>query len=214
MSKLILKRKAEVLREFSLQGTNSPFTIGSEPGNDVVVSDKLISMTHFQIERQGEQFFVRDLKSAFGTYVNGTKINSLQEIHDGDVIQVGEHALVFQNSFDSEGLRGNNSAVGQSISDFLSDVKEAVMNPADGETSPRPRLSEQAASTAKTEQEFRRTQFDSTTSRSAGNNRLAADELDINGIEDEISDVLNKAGVKRESSASAGASTTYKKSPY
>jgi len=207
MPKLILKRKAEVLREFSLQGANSAFTIGSEPGNDVVVSDKLVSMTHFQIERQAEQFSVRDLKSAFGTYVNGTKINSIQEIHDGDVIQVGEHTLVFQNAPGSEASRENNSAVSQSsINDFLSDVKDAVMNPADGEAIKKQRVPEQSS--------FGRAQLDSSPSRSREDNHIASEEMDINDREEEISEVLNKAGIKRESSASAGAAKTYKKSPY
>ncbi|MDZ7343545.1 MAG: FHA domain-containing protein, partial [candidate division KSB1 bacterium] len=74
MPKLILKHKAEVLKEYPFIGDN--MTIGSEKGNDVIIADKLVSMTHLQINRQGDQFFVRDLKSAFGTQVNGVRINT------------------------------------------------------------------------------------------------------------------------------------------
>jgi pSer/pThr/pTyr-binding forkhead associated (FHA) protein len=186
MPKLILKRKAEVLREFPLPGANSAFTVGSEPGNDVVVSDKLVSMTHFQIERQAQQFFVRDLKSAFGTYINGTKIGSVQEVHDGDVIQIGEHTLVFQNSV--------NDNAGQSVSGFLNDVKEAVMRAGDHEAIKRSRAE--------------------SASYSEENHRADSGEIDVNDLEEEISEVLTKAGVRRESSASSRASASYKKLPY
>jgi len=206
MPKLILKRKAEVLREFSLQSANNAVTIGSEPGNDVVVPDKLVSMTHFQIERQGNHFFVRDLKSAFGTYVNGTKISGIQEIHDGDVIQVGEHALVFQNSLDSEANKAN---VGQSISEFLSDVKEAVINNADGEANKRQRVAEKFSAGSASPQ---REALESSSADKSDHD--AIDDLDINDLEEEISEVLNKAGVRRESSPSSSSSAAHKKSPY
>jgi pSer/pThr/pTyr-binding forkhead associated (FHA) protein len=207
MPKLILKRKAEVLREFPLQGANSAFTVGSEPGNDVVVSDKLVSMTHFQIERQAQQFFVRDLKSAFGTYVNGTKIGSVQEVHDGDVIQIGEHTLVFQNSVEHTNYNDN---AGQSVSGFLNDVKEAVMKAGDNEAIKRSRAADSSIA-SEPQNEFRRAE---SASYSEENHRADSDEIDVNDLEEEISEVLNKAGVRRESSASSRASSTYKKLPY
>jgi pSer/pThr/pTyr-binding forkhead associated (FHA) protein len=211
MPKLILKRKAEVLSELQLQGASSAFTVGSEPGNDVVVSDKLVSMTHFQIERQGEQFFVRDLKSAFGTYVNGSKISSIQEIHNGDVIQIGEHTLVFQNSLDSELNRQNNSTLGQSLNEFLTDVKDAVIGGVDGQAGKQERLAGKATVTTANPSPARQTPSDF----AAGDDREdSAADYDLKDLEAEISEVLNKAGVKRESSAASRASTEYKKSPY
>lgn len=203
MPKLILKRKAEVLREFPLQGANSAFTVGSEPGNDVTVMDKLVSMTHFQIERQGQQFFVRDLKSAFGTYINGTKIGSLQEIHDGDVIQVGEHTLVFQNAADSENSRENMATTGQSFSEFLGEVKDAVIGDYQ-EAAERQRVTAAKA----------KLKGSAATSQAGADKQDPAEDFDINSLEEEISEVLHKAGVKRESSDSSGDATPYKKSPY
>lgn len=196
MPKLILKRKAEVLREFSLPEVSATFTVGSEPGNDAIVSDRLVSMTHFQIERQGQQFFVRDLRSAFGTYVNGTKIGSLQEIFDGDVIQIGEHTLVFQNFSTTAPRRENSSSVGQSLNAFLSEVKEAVTG--------EPTKPEQAVKSAAAGAPNGR---DDEADLDAG-----GDDLDVAGLEEEISEVLNKAGVRRESVASSRA--VQKKSPY
>ncbi|MDZ7289377.1 MAG: FHA domain-containing protein [candidate division KSB1 bacterium] len=137
MPKLILKHKAEVLKEYSFKDTNFAFTIGSEAGNDVVVPDKLVSMTHSQIERKGDQYFVRDLKSAFGTYVNGTKIDSATELRDGDILQIGDHTLVFKYTLESDADSDEGAKIGQSISSFLTEVKTAVVSAVEGEPDKR-----------------------------------------------------------------------------
>jgi pSer/pThr/pTyr-binding forkhead associated (FHA) protein len=98
MPKIILKKKAEVLAEFAWPENNATCSIGSGGDNDVVVVDKTVSLNHLQLERRGGQHFVRDLKSAYGTFVNGIKINAVTEIDDGDAISVGEHTLLFRNS--------------------------------------------------------------------------------------------------------------------
>jgi pSer/pThr/pTyr-binding forkhead associated (FHA) protein len=214
MPKLILKRKAEVLKEYHLKGTNSAFTIGSEPGNDVIVPDKLVSMTHFQIERQDEQFLVRDLKSAFGTYVNGTKIDGVKEIRDGDVIQIGEHTLVFKNGE----ARHNGAGVGQSISEFLSDVKDAVVNAVDNEANksrPFERKSTHASEAAARVQE-RAYDKDgpSRKSRPAGGSRHVADEIAIDDLEKAFSEALGKNAVRGDSPSSRATADVCEKSPY
>ncbi len=128
MPKLILKRKAEVLMEFALRGANATFRVGSDPGNDLVINDKLVSMTHLNVERQGNQYFVRDLKSAFGTLVNGEPITSKIEIRDGDVIQIGDHTLVFKNPLESGQPEPKNKSR-HSIEEFWGDLKDSVFAP-------------------------------------------------------------------------------------
>ncbi|MCL4705019.1 FHA domain-containing protein [bacterium] len=134
MPKLVLKKRAEVLAEFQLKGTNSVFTIGSEAGNDVVIADKQVSMTHLQIERHGAQYFVRDMKSAFGTYLNNRRIQEKTEVRDGDAIQIGEHTLVFRNPLESAQEFSSENAGSGAINDFWSDVKEAVIDVVQGES--------------------------------------------------------------------------------
>jgi pSer/pThr/pTyr-binding forkhead associated (FHA) protein len=128
MPKLILKRKAEVLTEFALRGANATYRVGSDPGNDLVITDKLVSMTHLNVERQGNQYFVRDLKSAFGTLVNGEPITSKIEIRDGDVIQIGDHTLIFKNPLESEPPEPK-SKPRHSIEEFWGDIKDSVFTP-------------------------------------------------------------------------------------
>jgi hypothetical protein len=68
--------------------------------NDVYLMEPLwadllhISREHFSIEREGDQFFVRDRGSVCGTMVGGTHIGGHRtggraELRDGDLITVG-----------------------------------------------------------------------------------------------------------------------------
>lgn len=125
MPKLILKRKAEVLMEFPLRGANATYSIGSDPENELVVHDKLVSMMHLHVERQGNQYFVRDLKSAFGTLVNGERIAEKVEIRDGDIIQIGDHTLVFNNPLENSEAEPKAKSR-QAIEEFWGDIKGSV----------------------------------------------------------------------------------------
>lgn len=52
-----------------------------------------ISRRHAQIVRKGEFFYVKDLGSQNGTYVNAQKISSEVEVHPGDELAVGSALL-------------------------------------------------------------------------------------------------------------------------
>lgn len=132
MPKVILKKKAEILGEYVLPAGNALFTVGSETGNSVIVPDKLVSMTHFHLERQGTKYFVRDLKSAFGTFVNGIRINAPTEIRDGDTIQLGEHALLFRQQSEEASPDENR----REAKDFWDEMKDAVLDAVHGEAAP------------------------------------------------------------------------------
>ncbi|RMF68025.1 MAG: FHA domain-containing protein [Calditrichaeota bacterium] len=97
MPKLILKKKAEVLCDLPLSGGQFIYKIGSDEDNDLVVEDKLVSGVHARIENHNNRFFVQDLQSAFGTYVNGERIEGSKELFHGDALQLGEHTILFDN---------------------------------------------------------------------------------------------------------------------
>lgn len=69
-------------------------TIGRDPANCIAFTDSFISFRHARIERKAKAFFLRDLRSRNGTFVNGTRILEAQLI-DGDRIRVGETELAF-----------------------------------------------------------------------------------------------------------------------
>lgn len=68
------------------------FTLGRAGDNDYISSDNSISKHHFQITDDGKSFFIIDLKSSNGTYVNDKKIKTAI-IKKGDIITAGDNGL-------------------------------------------------------------------------------------------------------------------------
>jgi len=94
MPKIVVKRKAEVYKEFPIRPFQSRISIGSEGDNDLILADKKVSMHHMVIEKEGTHYFVRDNQSAFGSFLNGEKIAERAPLTSGDEIKVGEHSII------------------------------------------------------------------------------------------------------------------------
>ncbi|UCE06067.1 MAG: FHA domain-containing protein [bacterium] len=97
MPKIVVKRKAEVYKEFSIRPFQSRITIGSEGGNDLIIDDKKVSLHHLVIEKDGTHYYVRDNHSAFGSFLNGERIANRALLSSGDEIKLGDHSLIFEN---------------------------------------------------------------------------------------------------------------------
>lgn len=69
---------------------------------DVNLADPSVSSAHFQIEAFGSEFFVRDLESRNGTYLNNNRIRYSQLL-PGDQITAGRTTLIFRLSDDQIG---------------------------------------------------------------------------------------------------------------
>jgi pSer/pThr/pTyr-binding forkhead associated (FHA) protein len=95
MPKILVKRKAEVFQEFEIPPNAVKLNIGTETDNELVINDKKVSMNHLQILRQGEDYFVKDLRSAFGSFLNGQLLEQQAPMRHGDEIQIGQHTLIF-----------------------------------------------------------------------------------------------------------------------
>jgi len=72
----------------------SPLTIGRGLDNNVVLLDDAVSTAHAQIVQEGETYFIVDLKSSNGTFLDGVKVQKTQ-LRDGQKIKVGASTLVF-----------------------------------------------------------------------------------------------------------------------
>jgi pSer/pThr/pTyr-binding forkhead associated (FHA) protein len=72
-------------------------TIGRDHANYIVLDGRTVSRKHFEILREGSQFFVRDLKSNNGTHLNEKPIepNEKALLRSGDQIQVEDFELQF-----------------------------------------------------------------------------------------------------------------------
>ena len=73
--------------------------VGRDLANDIAISDPEVSRRHARFMRKEEEFLVEDLGSTNGTFLNGERISSPQELKVGDVITLGENVvLVFEKS--------------------------------------------------------------------------------------------------------------------
>ncbi len=70
--------------------------IGRLPTNGIVLADSSVSRLHAWIDRERDgQYYVADTGSLTGTRVNGRPIERRQDLHDGDVVRVGQTQIVF-----------------------------------------------------------------------------------------------------------------------
>lgn len=76
--------------------------IGRDTGNDIVLYGEFISRHHAQIMLDPDgAFWVMDLKSTNGVYVNRRRIQR-RRLYDGDLIQLGHHEVLYSRAGDVE----------------------------------------------------------------------------------------------------------------
>jgi VWFA-related protein len=63
--------------------------IGRQDGNDIVIKENNISRQHAEIIFSNGEFFIKDLNSSNGTYINGIKINQQVKINNYDTFKIG-----------------------------------------------------------------------------------------------------------------------------
>lgn len=69
-------------------------TVGRVPGNDIVLAKGNVSKRHSRVVKQDGRFFVVDLKSTNGTYLNGRRITTPSVIRPGDKIYIGDFVVM------------------------------------------------------------------------------------------------------------------------
>ena len=68
--------------------------IGRTPDNDLQIDSKFISRHHCQIVTQFESCLIEDLNSTNGIYVQSKRVRR-HNLNDGDVVQVGQHEIMY-----------------------------------------------------------------------------------------------------------------------
>ncbi len=74
-----------------------PFTIGRQADNQLVLRDSRVSRQHVRITKEGSSYFLNDLTSRHGTFVNGSQVQR-HELKNSDSIEFGvqdSYRLIF-----------------------------------------------------------------------------------------------------------------------
>jgi hypothetical protein len=77
---------------FALEGERA--RIGRRPDSDVFLDDITVSRDHALLIHRGDAWYLDDLGSLNGTYVNRSRIDS-QRLEEGDEVQIGKYKLTF-----------------------------------------------------------------------------------------------------------------------
>jgi pSer/pThr/pTyr-binding forkhead associated (FHA) protein len=87
----------EVYFNSSLQETieliNDPISIGRAGHNQICIDNKGISLMHAVVTKITDVWYIEDLNSTNGTFLNGVKVEGRQAIKLGDTITICKHVL-------------------------------------------------------------------------------------------------------------------------
>lgn len=90
---LIVKRGPDIGARFLLDSDES--VAGRHPDADIFLDDVTVSRKHAKFERVGKEFYVSDLGSLNGTYLQGERIAVVTKLYSGAEVQVGKFKLTF-----------------------------------------------------------------------------------------------------------------------
>ncbi len=92
MAMLVLQFGPSILKEFSLSG--QVIIIGRSPQCNVFIDNPAVSHQHARVYPEGHDYYVEDLGSLNGTFLNGNRVTH-SVLSSGDTIAIGKHTLHF-----------------------------------------------------------------------------------------------------------------------
>jgi hypothetical protein len=72
---------------------SEPLEIGRSEGSQIRLDDTYVSTNHARLFPRNGSWFVEDLGSTNGTYLNQQRVSSSSEVHPGDTLKVGKTVL-------------------------------------------------------------------------------------------------------------------------
>jgi pSer/pThr/pTyr-binding forkhead associated (FHA) protein len=70
-------------------------SIGRTEDNDIVIADESVSSSHATIMQKAGSWYVVDLRSANGTYIDGYRVAAERMLSEGSVLTIGHVKMVF-----------------------------------------------------------------------------------------------------------------------
>lgn len=75
---------------------NQPVLLGRADDSTLVLTDDYASERHARLSRRGDDWYVEDLGSTNGTYLNRKKVSGPMVMQPGDQLQVGNTVMVLR----------------------------------------------------------------------------------------------------------------------
>ena len=108
VAKTALVGYSPTLVEPSIVPLDNDILIGRHDACDIILESPKVSRRHARIQQKDDSYWIEDLNSTNGTYLNSLPVKR-KEIHDGDLIAIADHILVFQDGtvspFHQHGMR-------------------------------------------------------------------------------------------------------------
>ena len=92
MAKIIVSLADNMIKVVPLN--KDRMTLGRRPYNDIVVDNLAVSGEHAALQVIGHEYFIEDLNSTNGTFINELKIKR-QILKNGDTIEIGKYAIKY-----------------------------------------------------------------------------------------------------------------------
>ena len=80
--------------------------IGRGEDSHVFLPDYRLSRRHAEVEQRIDGFYIVDLGSTNGTFLNGQRIVGERRLSDGDLISLGDSRLVFSSGASDDTVEG------------------------------------------------------------------------------------------------------------
>ncbi len=98
------RRLAEIIPAISINYLDSgeqtttfsqhEITVGRDPGNDLVITDDTVSSHHARLSHRHRQWWLEDLQSTNGTFLNNERIYNPTVVVSGDEVILGNVSLL------------------------------------------------------------------------------------------------------------------------
>jgi pSer/pThr/pTyr-binding forkhead associated (FHA) protein len=80
-------------KQTALPLAHEEYGLGRGESNAIRLTDRNISRTHAILKKTGISWFLKDLQSYNGTFVNGVRVVGEQTLGTGDLVQIGDYRL-------------------------------------------------------------------------------------------------------------------------
>lgn len=100
MAKLIIEHESKPKQIFDISQAQT--TIGRNEDNQICLKDNAVSARHCVIVKQGHSYYLKDLDSTNGTYINEKAVKEVKLV-SGDKIIIGQITILFEKDKNEKG---------------------------------------------------------------------------------------------------------------